>query len=378
MARIRTVKPELFRHEELFEAELLTGLPLRLSFIALFTVADREGRFKWKAKQLKLDCLPYDNVDFGNVLEALESGGFIKKYSNDKEIFGLIPSFKDHQVINIREAQSSIPSEEECKKFNAHETHVHAHASRENINGVNVQCSGVNIPKTIRAFVFERDGYACVRCGREDSLHIDHIFPRSIGGTHAATNLRILCESCNCSRPTNGDDLLKDLAIDGLSMDDMKRMCMHVHAQGEEEKEGKGREKEKEREGEREERDADAPPPPEEPKPKTVNQILADFGIDGDLARDFKKHRKAKKAEITETAMLGFQREAGKAGISIQESVRIATEKGWISFDSTWNWQGSSRPQQPQQPKPPPQYIPKDQRKSVFGGDAIDSTATRL
>ena len=46
MARIRTVKPELFRHEELFLPEKESGLPLRLSLIGLFTVADTKGRFK--------------------------------------------------------------------------------------------------------------------------------------------------------------------------------------------------------------------------------------------------------------------------------------------------------------------------------------------
>lgn len=53
MSRIRTVKPELFKHEELFDAEQNSKLPLRLAFIGLFTVADREGRFKWRPRTLK-------------------------------------------------------------------------------------------------------------------------------------------------------------------------------------------------------------------------------------------------------------------------------------------------------------------------------------
>ena len=31
MSRIRTVKPELFKHEELFDLERETGLPIRIS-----------------------------------------------------------------------------------------------------------------------------------------------------------------------------------------------------------------------------------------------------------------------------------------------------------------------------------------------------------
>jgi hypothetical protein len=46
MGRIRTVKPELFQHGDLFDAEVESGFPLRLAFIGLFTCCDREGRFK--------------------------------------------------------------------------------------------------------------------------------------------------------------------------------------------------------------------------------------------------------------------------------------------------------------------------------------------
>lgn len=110
MARIRTVKPELFRHEELFELEVETGLPIRLSFIGLFTCADREGRFVWKPRQLKLDCLPYDDIDFSRVLDALVTRGFVVRYASQGKEFGCIPSFLRHQVINNREKPSEIPS----------------------------------------------------------------------------------------------------------------------------------------------------------------------------------------------------------------------------------------------------------------------------
>jgi hypothetical protein len=109
MARIRTVKPDLFRHEDLFEAEADTGLPLRLAFIGLFTVADREGRFKWRPRQIKLDVLPYDDIDFSRVLDALVTRGFVVKYASDGEEYGCIPSFTTHQVINNREKDSDIP-----------------------------------------------------------------------------------------------------------------------------------------------------------------------------------------------------------------------------------------------------------------------------
>lgn len=109
MARIRTIKPEFFRHRKLYLAERETGLPLRLAFAGLWTCADREGRFKWEPEELKLDCLPYDEVDFSRVLDALATRGFITKYGSDDRAFGCIPSWKQHQVINNRETASSLP-----------------------------------------------------------------------------------------------------------------------------------------------------------------------------------------------------------------------------------------------------------------------------
>ena len=109
MARIRTVKPDLFRHEDLYEAEVETELPLRLAFIGLFTCCDREGRFVWKPRQLKLDVLPWDNTDFSRVLDALMTRGFIRKYSVGGVNYGCIPSFTRHQVVNNREKASNIP-----------------------------------------------------------------------------------------------------------------------------------------------------------------------------------------------------------------------------------------------------------------------------
>ena len=111
MSRIRTVKPELFRHEELFDAELESGLPLRLAFIGLFTVADCEGRFRWKPRTLKLDVLPHDSVEFAAVLNALARHGFIQRYEVGGEVYGVIPSFNRHQQIQSKESErgSSIP-----------------------------------------------------------------------------------------------------------------------------------------------------------------------------------------------------------------------------------------------------------------------------
>ena len=81
--KIRCVKPEFYRHMGLFQLEQRTRLPVRISFEGLWAVADREGRFRWRAHEIKLDVLPYDEVDFAVILEELTRAKFIVHYVVD-------------------------------------------------------------------------------------------------------------------------------------------------------------------------------------------------------------------------------------------------------------------------------------------------------
>lgn len=45
--------------------------------------------------------------------------------------------------------------------------------------------------------VFARDGFKCVKCGETSGLTLDHIMPRSDGGSDELANLQTLCLSCN-------------------------------------------------------------------------------------------------------------------------------------------------------------------------------------
>jgi 5-methylcytosine-specific restriction endonuclease McrA len=53
--------------------------------------------------------------------------------------------------------------------------------------------------RRIRQTVINRDG-CCQKCGTEDRLSVDHIVPRSLGGTDNLDNLEVLCSSCNSSK----------------------------------------------------------------------------------------------------------------------------------------------------------------------------------
>lgn len=104
------VKPAFFQDERLYDLEAQTGLPIRVIFIGLWCVSDREGRFDWNPRRLKVQILPHDDsIDLGAALAALKEGGFILDYEADGRRFGYIPGFLSHQVINNREVASTRP-----------------------------------------------------------------------------------------------------------------------------------------------------------------------------------------------------------------------------------------------------------------------------
>jgi len=55
----------------------------------------------------------------------------------------------------------------------------------------------MTISKEKRQKVFDLDGNKCLECGATDELTIDHIYPKSLGGTDRISNLQTLCGPCN-------------------------------------------------------------------------------------------------------------------------------------------------------------------------------------
>ena len=56
--------------------------------------------------------------------------------------------------------------------------------------------------------------YTCVHCGkkfRKGDIDIDHIIPKSIGGTNDAKNLQCLCKHCNRSKQADTSRTKQDL-----------------------------------------------------------------------------------------------------------------------------------------------------------------------
>lgn len=115
--RIRSIKPELSRHRGLYELEQESGLPMRFAWAMLPTVCCREGRFRWRPWDLKLDILPYDDLDFSRVLDAWLTRGYLVKYRVGDEWFGCIPTFLKHQTPNNRESASPLPPPDQADEI---------------------------------------------------------------------------------------------------------------------------------------------------------------------------------------------------------------------------------------------------------------------
>jgi|TARA_B100000085_G_C18537761_1_gene510706 5-methylcytosine-specific restriction endonuclease McrA len=51
-----------------------------------------------------------------------------------------------------------------------------------------------------RAMIYKRDRNACQYCGATTRLTIDHVIPRSKGGTNTWENLVVACSKCNTEK----------------------------------------------------------------------------------------------------------------------------------------------------------------------------------
>ena len=63
---------------------------------------------------------------------------------------------------------------------------------------------------------------------------------------------------------------------------------------------------------------------------------LLDRGVPLDLSADWIKLRKAKKAEVTKTAIAGIENEAMKAGVTLEDALRECCSRGWAGFKADW------------------------------------------
>jgi len=108
MARARNIKPGLFKNELLVEQSLF----VRLLFVGLWTLADREGRLEDRPKRIRLELFPYDNDDVDSALNILVENGFIVRYQAAGFNVIHIVNFLKHQTPHGTEKDSMLPGQD--------------------------------------------------------------------------------------------------------------------------------------------------------------------------------------------------------------------------------------------------------------------------
>jgi hypothetical protein len=99
MAKIRTVKPELWTDEDFIELSLMA----RLMFIASLNFADDYGVLQDKPRTLAARCLPADSIDAVAVVDELvEARFYTRRESPDGSKVLVIRTFGQHQKIDKR------------------------------------------------------------------------------------------------------------------------------------------------------------------------------------------------------------------------------------------------------------------------------------
>ena len=105
MARARNIKPGFFCNDGLVELPF----EVRLLFIGLWTLADREGRLEDRPKRIRMEIFPGDDVNVDQALGMLAKAGFIVRYEVEERRYIEVLNFAKHQNPHPREAASTIP-----------------------------------------------------------------------------------------------------------------------------------------------------------------------------------------------------------------------------------------------------------------------------
>lgn len=108
MARIRTIKPDFFRSDDVAQLSYRA----RLTWVGLWTYVDDEGRGKDNARIIKGDLWPLEDEvthkDVEKDLGELSKAGRIHRYEVDGEKYLLILKWTDHQRI-AKPTASKLP-----------------------------------------------------------------------------------------------------------------------------------------------------------------------------------------------------------------------------------------------------------------------------
>lgn len=158
----------------------------------------REGKFSCsKEEYLSIKSLK----DFKNLFGIKE--WFMVGYEKIEVSNFLDDSNVMFKTYYLKKHDSYFHPHHECSTFYCDSDITPSEAIR--IFGENIIKKKYYLPSLsrLRHLIFLRDGYRCIECGstnKDTILHLDHIIPKSKGGTNNIENLQTLCWVCNLGK----------------------------------------------------------------------------------------------------------------------------------------------------------------------------------
>lgn len=125
------------------------------------------------------------NADYSPISVCTVERAFLLNFLDKAELITSANGFKLHSVSKTFD----MPAVIKLKRY------------------VNVPYKGVNLT---RQNIFKRDNHTCQYCGNTRDLTLDHVVPRSKGGSSTWNNLVTACKKCNT---TKGDNSLEKVGI---------------------------------------------------------------------------------------------------------------------------------------------------------------------
>jgi len=160
--RSRNIKPGYFKNECLADCDPLA----RILFAGLWCLADREGRFEWRPKRIKVEILPYDKCEIDKLLGQLVKCGFIHYYSVNGSEYGFIPTFNHHQSPHPKDAPSKIPKPQD--KLDSQELHGNSSNSPMNLESLNLESGKVKVESGKKKNIKKKKVLDCVYLTEEE------------------------------------------------------------------------------------------------------------------------------------------------------------------------------------------------------------------
>ena len=335
MARIRSIKPELWTSEQITDVSPLA----RLLFIGMFNFCDDAGIHPASAKRLKLEVFPADDILQAQILRMIDelvTVGLLMEYEVDGEQYWQVTGWHhqkiDQPTYKYPRPDGTIPAAAEKRRANrAANTKGARNGEPPAEQSPNTGGEDGEHPSNKRHSDGDCSG-GVRRTDDEQSASVRGVFAgcsltegRGEEGSGGEGNGEKYSAPVNASRLDNSVEQQTD---EGASLPPVASPEKSEPVQAD--------------------RLGDAPAVAQEKKvtPQTAKKVkpevfnavacLVSAGVDEQVVNDWIAHRKKKGATATKTVIEDLTEQAAIAGISLEKAMRECCLRGWQGFKAEW------------------------------------------